>query len=93
MYEALELKTDDHPDGFNLGLTLGLELRDSDEIDADNAMTNAARIEAENKKRAATVNPEALKSAAHDAEIRASNERALKQEKDSAAASHFGRTN
>jgi Trypsin-like peptidase domain len=78
IYEALELKTDDHPDGFNLGLTQDLELRDSGEIDADIALENAARIEAENKESASHVDPDALARAAHDAEIRASNERALR---------------
>lgn len=53
IYEALGLKTDDHPDGFDLGLTQGLELRNQSEIDADLATENAARIEAENKAKAA----------------------------------------
>jgi hypothetical protein len=52
--------------------------RTQGEIDADIAMANAARIEAENKKRAANASTDELRSAAHDAEIRASNERALK---------------
>jgi hypothetical protein len=74
IYEALELKTDDHPNGFDLGLTQGLELRTSGEIDADWALENAARIEAENKERASKgPSPAELSSAAHDAEIRASN--------------------
>jgi hypothetical protein len=79
IYEAFDLKTDDHPDGFDLGLTQDVELRDSGEIDADIALANAQRIETENAKRAAQ-GPSAaeLQSAAHDAEIRASNERALK---------------
>jgi hypothetical protein len=47
--------------------------------DADWAIANAARIEAEKKaKAAAGPTKEELKSAAHDAEIRANNERALK---------------
>jgi hypothetical protein len=48
-------------------------------IDADWAIANAARIEAEKKaKAAAGPTKEELESAAHDAEIRANNERALK---------------
>jgi hypothetical protein len=49
-------------------------------IDADWARANAARIEVEKKaKAAAGPTKEELESAAHDAEIRASNERALKE--------------
>src|SRR5271166_5583458 len=49
-------------------------------IDADWAIANAARIEAEKKaKAAAGPTKEELESAAHDAEIRANNERALKR--------------
>jgi hypothetical protein len=55
-------------------------------IDADWAIANAARIEAEKKaKAAAGPTKEELESAAHDAEIRASNERplaALKKQQD-----------
>jgi len=50
-----------------------------DQSDTDWAIANAARIEAEKKaKAAAGPTKEELESAAHDAEIRASNERALK---------------
>jgi hypothetical protein len=49
-------------------------------IDADWARVNSARIEAEKKaKAAAGPTKEELESAAHDAEIRANNERALKE--------------
>jgi hypothetical protein len=49
-------------------------------IDADWVIANAARIEAEKKaKAAAGPTKEELESAAHDAEIRANNERALKE--------------
>jgi hypothetical protein len=46
--------------------------------DTDWARANAARIEAENAKRAATLDPEAMARSAHDAAIRADNERVLK---------------
>jgi hypothetical protein len=45
--------------------------------DTDIARANAARIEAENAKRAATLDPEAMARAAHDAAIRADNEKVL----------------
>jgi hypothetical protein len=49
-------------------------------IDRDWATANAARIEAEQKAKAATgPTKEELESAAHDAEMRANNERALKE--------------
>jgi Trypsin-like peptidase domain len=77
--EALSLKTDDHPNGFYLGITQGVELRDSGERDADIALENAARIEAENKAKAAAGPTEAEKlKAQHDEQVRADNERALK---------------
>ena len=41
--EALGLKNEDHPNGFDLGITQGVELRDSGERDADVALANAAR--------------------------------------------------
>jgi hypothetical protein len=77
--EALGLKTDDHPLGFDLGITQGVELRDSSERDADIALENAARIEAENKAKAAAGPTEAEKlKAQHDEQVRVDNERALK---------------
>jgi hypothetical protein len=48
------------------------------QLDTNIARANAARIEAENKARAATLDPEAMAKAAHDAEIRAANEKILK---------------
>ena len=88
IYEALALKNDDHPDGFDLGLTQGLELRDSSEIDADNAIANAARIEAQNKAKAATEQTESEKLKERSDElIRANNERVLKSEQNAALAS------
>jgi len=92
IYEALELKNDDHPDGFDLGLTQDLELRDSSEIDADVAMANAARIEAENKAKAATEQTESEKLKERSDElIRANNERVLKSEQNAASASSDAR--
>jgi S1-C subfamily serine protease len=80
IYEALGLKSDDHPDGFDLGLTQGLELRDQSEIDADIAMANAARIEAEAKAKAAAGPTEAEKlQAQHDEQVRADNARTLQK--------------
>jgi S1-C subfamily serine protease len=79
IYEALELKTDDHPNGFDLGVAKGIEMRTPSEIDADIAIANAARIEAENKKRAATGQTESEKLKERSDElIRANNERVLK---------------
>ena len=92
IYEALGLKSDDHPDGFDLGLTQGVELRDSHEIDADWAIANAARIEAEKKAKAATEQTESEKLKERSDElIRANNERVLKSEQNAASASSDAR--
>jgi hypothetical protein len=48
------------------------------QLDTNIARANAARIEAENAKRATTLDPEAMAKAAQDAEIRADNEKVLK---------------
>jgi hypothetical protein len=54
-------------------------MRTPGEIDADIAMANAARIEAEKKAKAAAGPTEAEKlQAQHDEQVRADNERALK---------------
>jgi hypothetical protein len=79
IYEALELKTPDHPAGFNQGISKDLEMRTPGEIDADIAIANAERIEAEKKAKAAAGPTEAEKlQAEHDEQVRAENERALK---------------
>jgi hypothetical protein len=48
------------------------------QADTEWARANAARIQAENAKRAATLDPEAMERAAHDAAIRADNEKVLR---------------
>src|SRR4029077_8719723 len=74
------------------GLTQDLELRDSDEIDADVAMANAVRIEAENKAKAATEQTESEKLKERSDElIRANNERVLKSGQNAASASSDAR--
>jgi hypothetical protein len=72
--------TPDKPLGLFAALLRTRATPSVSKIDIDWARANAARIEAENRaKAAAGPTKEELESVAHDAEIRANNERALKE--------------
>jgi hypothetical protein len=43
IYEACKMKNSDHPNGFYLGVTEDLELRNPDQIDEDNAVLRASK--------------------------------------------------
>jgi S1-C subfamily serine protease len=60
IYEALELKTSDHPDGFNQGISKGLEMRTPGEIAAD------AKLVAQEQP---VITPEKAKLRAYDDEL------------------------